>query len=924
MGVHAAGTQHGLAYKLAPLQGTRAPLIVALESRAPAAHVPFQVLQQLIWQIDGGLSYSEMPPQSQQLIDQLVPEFRNELREDFLKALQSKSRNIGRFLGNIGLGGAANIETGTVNALVQEYQRIHRALVQDANNYHALAHNFVHVLPGTVPNPGPTSWSRLNSKVYARLVGGNFYGEIGTLEVRVLPSAGSEASALNQGAPIRSARYAVTEGDPVDVPLQGLIAYPNSFTMQGLAGIPESGPTVQIKSTVNRMVVSVNGTATPTTSGATITQVEWNWGDGSPSQIGWFPEAHTYSTAGNYTISVTATDSNGLPGSASTMAEVGVFGFDCSNGFSLNMEYGGRLYQQCVEGDQSAFTKLAAEYRGGTWPALAAEAVYLQGVVNGSQKLTNIQIFAQNAQVTNPGTRYQIIYSTLLWGWEYGRLGIDSAFVEPYHSLENEIQKYTQSNSWRELAVGATSWDAWLNPIYWINQGVNTVFAVVGASTKSTSEKQLTEYLSLLNTLSQGYQASADSQVGAAGTQAAIKDFAKAGICLPPNYTASQFERALARAGTKSVNWDQLAAGLFRDSLGRAPSGALMTIKGVGLGASCLLNLAGDSRTLTVEEAASVETQCLAKNASERLAKFLLRQTLTQEILDAGMVDLAAQQGTDRAIETAAQQAAAKDAIEFYVNKSLDRVFFVLCVADTLDESYNLPMANMVQHSIDAGNAALQDFPTFFQEISGLSNGSTANIGIAPTTTDNDGLLNGTLAVLYLANAQYCSGTLPAVGCQNQVSSYQANAQAYADRAADILRAQSAAALKTIMLPNTSAPACAGYAPNGEAISSPTANSNSPSQTIAPGGISVNPSAQQSPASGIQPDQAIVSYIDAKLQQDSLLKTLDIQVSAQSGVVTLTGTVNTELEKAAVERIAKSEKGVVQVVDQLTVSNSLE
>ncbi|MBZ5514944.1 MAG: BON domain-containing protein [Acidobacteriia bacterium] len=66
-------------------------------------------------------------------------------------------------------------------------------------------------------------------------------------------------------------------------------------------------------------------------------------------------------------------------------------------------------------------------------------------------------------------------------------------------------------------------------------------------------------------------------------------------------------------------------------------------------------------------------------------------------------------------------------------------------------------------------------------------------------------------------------------------------------------------------------------------------------------------------------DQAITSEIQGKLFADSVLKTRDIHVSSQGGVVTLTGTVNTDLEKAAAERIAGEGKGVKHVLNQLTV-----
>ncbi len=67
-------------------------------------------------------------------------------------------------------------------------------------------------------------------------------------------------------------------------------------------------------------------------------------------------------------------------------------------------------------------------------------------------------------------------------------------------------------------------------------------------------------------------------------------------------------------------------------------------------------------------------------------------------------------------------------------------------------------------------------------------------------------------------------------------------------------------------------------------------------------------------------DKAIVTDVRARLFQDPVLKTRDIRVDSDKGVVTLTGSVSSELEKAAVERLASLAPGVKQVVDQLAVS----
>jgi len=69
-------------------------------------------------------------------------------------------------------------------------------------------------------------------------------------------------------------------------------------------------------------------------------------------------------------------------------------------------------------------------------------------------------------------------------------------------------------------------------------------------------------------------------------------------------------------------------------------------------------------------------------------------------------------------------------------------------------------------------------------------------------------------------------------------------------------------------------------------------------------------------------DKAITTGVQAKLFNDPVLKTRDIHVDSQNGIVTLTGSVGTEPEKAAVERIATQEDGVKNVVNMLGVAST--
>jgi BON domain len=69
-------------------------------------------------------------------------------------------------------------------------------------------------------------------------------------------------------------------------------------------------------------------------------------------------------------------------------------------------------------------------------------------------------------------------------------------------------------------------------------------------------------------------------------------------------------------------------------------------------------------------------------------------------------------------------------------------------------------------------------------------------------------------------------------------------------------------------------------------------------------------------------DEAIVSSIQSKLYQDPVLKTRDVRVVSQQGVVVLSGTVGSDQEKSTVEQFAHSAGGVKQVIDELAVSGS--
>lgn len=85
--VHRPGA--GIAYRLGPLQGRAAGAIGALLWRGTLEkNKPPQQLQAVSWAIQSGLRYSQMPKTYQALIDEVIPDHRNELNGDFMQSME--------------------------------------------------------------------------------------------------------------------------------------------------------------------------------------------------------------------------------------------------------------------------------------------------------------------------------------------------------------------------------------------------------------------------------------------------------------------------------------------------------------------------------------------------------------------------------------------------------------------------------------------------------------------------------------------------------------------------------------------------------------------------------------------------------------------------------------------------------------------
>jgi len=75
-----AESPDGYQYRIAPLRGSAADIITALNARAPAYAIGHGVLQVLSWNIQAGVPYAGMAANERGAVDKVIPEFRNRMK----------------------------------------------------------------------------------------------------------------------------------------------------------------------------------------------------------------------------------------------------------------------------------------------------------------------------------------------------------------------------------------------------------------------------------------------------------------------------------------------------------------------------------------------------------------------------------------------------------------------------------------------------------------------------------------------------------------------------------------------------------------------------------------------------------------------------------------------------------------------------
>jgi len=223
---------NGHIYTLSKISGKRSHIIRELNLKA-APIFSFKDIQIVSWSLQAGLSYNEMTNESQRIIDEVIPDFKPQLKESSLKNLEQNWNNISDKsrgllpLFDDGINETLN-ELGDTGKKIRELKEFKSRMDEVGHDYLRLS-ELIRVSPQKKKNKkSNTSWSKISENSYIRFVTDGHFQEIGFVQIRILTEE-----------QVRKISSTSTQKTPVD--LASLVANPNSNTIQPLSFTPLYG-----------------------------------------------------------------------------------------------------------------------------------------------------------------------------------------------------------------------------------------------------------------------------------------------------------------------------------------------------------------------------------------------------------------------------------------------------------------------------------------------------------------------------------------------------------------------------------------------------------------------------------------------------------------------------------------------------------
>ncbi|MCK6594374.1 MAG: hypothetical protein L6Q33_04175 [Bacteriovoracaceae bacterium] len=194
----------GHSYTLSQMKGNLALILKKLNLKAPAKFSTSD-LQILHWSLLSGLSFDEMTEESQKIINQIIPEHKNELSKSFSSSIMSEF--------DVPFIDEVNIFKNRLQKIGNNYEELRKFIDRSS----------------TSKTSTETPWSKMSDNIYARFITEGSFGDIGFIQVKVLPETGR---IINSLGPTKY-RFEITS----------LVANPNNSDIQPLSFTPLIGMT---------------------------------------------------------------------------------------------------------------------------------------------------------------------------------------------------------------------------------------------------------------------------------------------------------------------------------------------------------------------------------------------------------------------------------------------------------------------------------------------------------------------------------------------------------------------------------------------------------------------------------------------------------------------------------------------------------
>jgi hypothetical protein len=291
MRVH-AGSPSAYRYVVAPLHGSAADIVTALNARIPSYRIDHHVLQVLSWDIQAGMAYDGMGKDQRAAVDKIIPDFRGRLSGDVYERIHDQYTRVAQNVPGMPSFEDALSRLGTVGTSVLALQKIRQELANPPPTFDALARALVPSLPGTggahpaLASTSAVPWSRYSTRVYVRFVTAGNYSTPGTYQVRVLPEAATadRPGAASQVPLFTFARYAAGTSDTArgvnvaaalasSVPFTNIVNNPGTDSVQPLTQAPQAGPAAPPPSCSSPLITSETVALTPENRSRTIVGV---------------------------------------------------------------------------------------------------------------------------------------------------------------------------------------------------------------------------------------------------------------------------------------------------------------------------------------------------------------------------------------------------------------------------------------------------------------------------------------------------------------------------------------------------------------------------------------------------------------------------------------------------------------------------